>query len=60
MKTTLISLGIALLVATLAWVSILFLDPGMNIDKAYNMIVLSFTGSAVLAALVRRFRDRRQ
>ena len=52
MRTAFISFGIALLIAVLAWASIIFLDPGMNLDKAYNIIVLSFIGSAVLTALV--------
>lgn len=60
MRTTFISLGIALLIAVLVWASIIFLDPGMNLDKAYNIIVLSFIGSAVLAALVLTLRGRRQ
>jgi ABC-type Fe3+-siderophore transport system permease subunit len=60
MRTTFISLGIALLLAALVWVSIIFLDPGMNLDRAYNIIVCSFIGSAVLAALVLTLRSRRQ
>lgn len=59
MRTTFISLGIALLIAVLVWASIIVLDPGMNLDKAYNIIVGSFIGSAVLAALALRLRSRR-
>ncbi|MFC0253075.1 hypothetical protein [Massilia consociata] len=59
MRTTFISLGIALLIAVLVWASIIFLDPGMNLDKAYNIIVCSFIGSAVVAALVLTLRGRR-
>ena len=59
MRTTFISLGIALSVAVLVWASIIFLDPGMNLDRAYNIIVGSFIGSAVLAALVLMLRGRR-
>lgn len=59
MRTTFISLGSALLIAVLVWASIIFLDPGMNLDKAYNIIVLSFIGSAVLTALVLMRRGRR-
>jgi hypothetical protein len=59
MRITFISLGIALSIAALVWASIVFLDPGMNLDKAYNIIVLSFIGSAVLSALVLRLRGRR-
>lgn len=60
MRTTFISLGIALLIAVLVWASIIFLEPGMNLDKAYNIIVLSFISSAVLIALVLRLRGRRR
>ncbi len=60
MRTTLISLSIAFVMAVLAWASIIFLDPGMNLDKAYNIIVLSFIGSAVVTALVLTLRGRRQ
>lgn len=60
MKKTLTSLGIALVMAALVWASIIFFDPGMNLDKAYNIIGLSFIGSAVLAALVLTLRGRRQ
>ncbi|MFC5509524.1 hypothetical protein ACFPOU_00095 [Massilia jejuensis] len=60
MKKTLTSLGIALVMAALVWTSIIFFDPGMNFDKAYNIIGLSFIGSAVLAALVLTLRGRRQ
>jgi hypothetical protein len=60
MKRTFISLGIALLIAVLVWAAIIFLDPGMNLDRAYSIIVLSFIGSAVLAALVLTRRGRRR
>ena len=60
MRATFISLGIALLIAALVWASIIFLDPGMNLDKAYNIIVLSFIGTAVLTALVLWLRGRRR
>ncbi len=56
MRTTFISLGVALLTAALVWASIILLDPGMNLDKAYNIIFSSFIGSAVLTALVLRLR----
>ena len=51
MRTTFISLSTALLIAVLVWACIIFLDPGMNLDKAYGIIVGSFIGSAVLTAL---------
>jgi len=59
MRTTFVSLGIALLIAVLVWALIIVLDPGMNLDKAYNIIVLSFISSAVLAVLVLRLRGCR-
>lgn len=59
MRTTFISLGIALLITTFVLASIILLDPGMNLDKAYNIIFSSFIGSAVLTALVLRLRKRR-
>lgn len=59
MKTTFISLGTALLVAILVWAFIILLDPGMTLDKAYNIIVGSFIGSAVLTALILRLRRSR-
>ncbi|QBE62363.1 hypothetical protein [Pseudoduganella lutea] len=60
MKRTLISFGVAFLVVVIVYISILFFDPGMNVEKAFNIIVLSFIGSAVLAALVLRLRRRRR
>lgn len=59
MRTTFVSLGIALLIAVLVWASIILIDPGMNLDKAYSIIVGSFIGSAVLIALVLRLLGRR-
>lgn len=58
MRRTFISLGVALLIAALVWSSIIFLDPGMNLDKAYNIIVLSFIGMAIVTALALRRWDR--
>ena len=60
MKRLFISLGVAFLVVALVYVSIFFLDPGMNIEKALNIIVYSFVGSAVLTALVLGLRGRRR
>jgi len=58
MRTTFISLGIAFLVAVLVWGSIIFLDPGMNLDKAYNIIVLSSIGVGSVTGLALRLRSR--
>ena len=59
MRTTFTSLGIAMLVAVLAWASIIILAPGMNLDMAYGIIVGSFIGSTVFIALVLMLRRRR-
>ena len=58
MKTTFISLVTALLIAVLAWASIIMLAPGMNLDIAYGIIVGSFLGSTVFTALVLTLRGR--
>jgi ABC-type Fe3+-siderophore transport system permease subunit len=60
MKRTFISLGVAFLVVALIYISIFFFDPGMNVEKAFNIIVLSFIGSAVVTALVLMLRGRRR
>jgi len=59
MRTALISLGVGLLVVALVYVSIFFLDPGMNVEKALNIIVYSFVASALLTTLVLALRRRR-
>lgn len=59
MKTTFISLVTALLITVLVWASIIIIDPDMNLDIAYGMIVCTFIGMAVLAALVLRLWGRR-
>lgn len=56
MKNTLISLAVAFLVAVLVY---LVLPAKMYVEKAFNIIVLSFISSAVLTALVLRLRGRR-
>jgi hypothetical protein len=59
MKIAFISLGIALSVVALIYVLIFLYDPGMNVEKAFNIIVYSFASSAVLSALVLTLRSRR-
>lgn len=59
MKRMFISLGIGFVVVAVIYVSIFFFDPGMNIEKAFNIIVFSLIGSTVLTALVWRPRGRR-
>jgi len=58
MKRTFISLGVGSFVVAAIYISIFFFDPGMNIEKAFNIIVLSFIGSTILTALVWRPRNR--
>ena len=54
MKRMSISLGVGFMVVAVIYVSIFFFDPGMNIEKAFNIIVFSFIGSTLLTALVWR------
>ncbi len=51
MKCTFISLGLASLVAALVYLA---LPPTMYVEKAGNIIVLSFIGTAVGTAIVLR------
>jgi multisubunit Na+/H+ antiporter MnhF subunit len=57
MKHTFISLVVALLVAVLVYLA---LPSKMYVEKALNIIVLSFIGTAVLTALVLKLRGRRR
>lgn len=59
MKTILISLGVAFLAVAIVYISIFFLDPGMNVEKAFNIIFYAFVGSGILTALVLTLRGRR-
>lgn len=60
MKTMFISLGVAFLVVVIVYISIFFLDPGMNVEKAFNIIFYAFFGSGILTALVLTLWSRRQ
>ena len=60
MKTIFISLGVGFLAVAVVYVSIFFLDPGMNVEKAFNIIFYAFVGSGILTALVLTLRSRRQ
>lgn len=51
MKRTLISLGVAFLLAFLEWLTMVIFAPAMNVEKAFNIIVLSFIVSAVVTSL---------
>ena len=59
MKTILISLGVAFLAVAIVYISIFFLDPGMNVEMAFNIIFYAFVGSGILTALVLTLRGRR-
>ena len=56
MKNTFISLVAAFLVAVLVYLA---LPSKMYVEKAFNIIVLSFIGTAIVTALVLRLRSRR-
>lgn len=60
MKTILISLGVAFLAVAIVYISIFFLDPGMNVEKAFNIIFYAFFGSGTLTAPVLTLRGRRR
>lgn len=60
MKTILVSLGVALLTVAIVYISIFFLDPGMNVEKAFSIIFYAFIGSGILTAMVLMFRNRRR
>lgn len=60
MKNILISIGVALLVVGVVYVSIIFFYPKMNLDYAFGLLLYSFLGSAVVTALVLMFRKRRR
>jgi len=56
MKTTLISLGVAVLVAVIVYLA---LPANMYVETALNIIVLSFAGAGVATWIVARARGRR-
>lgn len=59
MKTFFISLGVAFLAVAIVYISIFFLDPGMNVEKAFNIIFYAFFGSGIFTALILTLRARR-
>jgi hypothetical protein len=59
MKTLLISLGVAFLAVVIVYISIFFLDPGMNVEIAFGIIFYTFFGSGILTALVLGLRSSR-
>jgi len=60
MRTTFISLGAAFLAVAIVYISILFFDPKMNVEKAFNIIFYAFFGAGILTALVLTLRGRRK
>jgi len=60
MKRALISLGVAFLVLILVYVAIFILDPGMNVEKAFNILVLSSLGAGIVTALGLQLKKRRR
>jgi hypothetical protein len=55
MKRTFISLGVAFLVVVIVYLA---LPPNMYVEKAFNILVAAFVGSAVVTALVLGRRGR--
>ena len=60
MKRAFISLGVAFLVATLVYISIFLFDPGMYVEKAFNILVAAFVGAGIITALALGLRERRR
>ena len=60
MKTTLIAIGAALLMAVLVYIAMLIFARGMYVETVGNIIVLSSLGAGVVTAVVMRLRSRRQ
>lgn len=58
MRTALISLGAAFLMAVITYLAMLLLAPTMYAEKAFNILCAAFVGSAVVTsiALIRRRR----
>lgn len=60
MRIMLISLGVAFLAVAIVYISIFFLDPGMNVEKAFGIIFYAFFGSVIFTALVLTIRGRQR
>lgn len=60
MKRTLISLGVALLFTVLVDLSIIIFNPTMYVEKVFNILAVSFIGTAIVTSLVLRSRARKQ
>lgn len=59
MKRTLISIGVALLVTLLVDLSIILFNPTMYVEKAFNILALTFIGVAIITSLALRSRGRK-
>lgn len=60
MRIMLISLGVAFLAVAIVYISIFFLDPGMNVEKAFGIIFYAFFGSGIFTVLVLTIRGRQR
>lgn len=60
MKRTCVALSVAFSFVAFLYLLIVFLDPGMNVETAFNLLVFAFIGSAALTALVLALRDRQR
>lgn len=54
----LVALGVAFLVAALAYLAIIVLAPEMYVEKAFNILAAAFIGAAVVTSLVLMRRRR--
>lgn len=60
MKRALISIGVALLVTVLVDISIILFNPTMYVEKAFNILFLTFIGAAIVTSLALRLRARKR
>lgn len=60
MKTALMSLAAAFIMAVLVYIAMLIFATGMYVETVGNIIVLSSIGAGIVTALVMRLRNRRE
>lgn len=60
MKRTFISLGVAFLVVVFVYLGLGVVAPDIYVEKALNILVAAFVGSAVITALVLSLWGRRR
>lgn len=60
MKTALMSLAAAFMMAVLVYIAMLIFATGMYVETVGNIIVLLSIGAGIVTALVMRLRNRRQ